>query len=156
MKRFLAITVAIIMIVCSFAACGESASGSADLKALLDNINSTYSLTGLKVLESASDLNRYYMIAEEDVKQFAAELTTAASEYNEVIIVEAASSSAVDSVAAKLDSHLDAQINTAKSYDKDAQAMVEACKVEKSGNYVYLVIGDNAADINKMIADAIK
>ena len=156
MKRFFAIAVALIIVVCSLAACGESASKSVDLKALLNDINSTYGLSGLKVLDSASDLNRYYMVAEADVKQFAAELTTSASEYNEVIIVEAASAEAADAVSAKLSSHLDAQVNTAKSYDKDTLAMVQSCKVEKTGNFVYLVIGENAAAINQKIADAVK
>ena len=108
------------------------------------------------MLESASDLNRYYLVAEDDVKQFAAELTTAASEYNEVIIIEAASADKVDAIATQLNSHLDAQINTAKSYDQDSQAMVESCQVVKSGSFVYLVIGENASAINSMIADAIK
>ena len=155
MKKIIAVSMAIIMVACMLVACGGSAK-EVDLKGLLDNINSTYGLSGLKVLESASDLNRYYLVAEDDVKQFAAELTTAASEYNEVIIIEAASADKVDAIATQLNSHLDAQINTAKSYDQDSQAMVESCQVVKSGSFVYLVIGENASAINSMIADAIK
>ena len=96
-----------------------------------------------------------YQIDEADVKQFAAELTTKASQYNEVIIIEAVDANAADRVATQLNSHLDSQLNTAKSYDKDAVAMIEACSVKQSNNIVYLVISDQSADINKTIEDAI-
>ena len=162
MKKLIALIAALALIVGCLAACGGSGSGSdtasdsVDLKALLDKINNQYSLSDLKVLENASDLNRYYSVNEADVKQFAAELTTAASQYNEVIIIETASADAVDSVKNMLAAHLDAQLNTAKSYDKDAVAMIEGCNVQTIGQFVYLVIGENASGINQMIKDYIQ
>jgi len=153
MKKFLVIAVALILVVCTFAAC--SGKTDVDLSSLLTDINSAHGITDLKILESTSDLNRYYSIAEEDVKQFAAELTTKASQYNEVIIVEAVDAAAADRVATQLNNHLDTQLNTAKSYDKDAVAMIEACSVKQSNNIVYLVISEQSAEITKTIEDAI-
>ena len=154
MKRLFATVLALVMVMCVLAACGQSAK-AVDLPALLDKINAQYGMSDLKVLGDASDLNRYYAIEEADVKQFAAEMNTAASAYNEVIIVEAVSADAAKTISDQLGSHLDSQLSTAKSYDKDAVAMVESCKVEQNGNFVYLVIGENAEGINKMIADEI-
>ena len=157
MKRLFALVIAVLLIVGALSACGGQSGQTAnvDLKGLLDSINSQYSLNDLKVLESASDLNRYYSIDESSVKQFAAELTTSASVFSEVIIIEANDSSAVSDIAAKLESHLDAQLNTAKSYTQDAVAMLESCTVAKNGNFVYLAIGDNAEGISGMIEAAI-
>jgi hypothetical protein len=154
MKKYFALAVAVVLIVCTLAACGGSAK-EVVLKDIMNDINSKYGISDLKVLESASDLNRYYNIAEEDVKQFAAELTTAASQYNEVILVEAVDADAAGRVATMLNNHLDAQVNTAKSYDQDTLAMVESCKVVTKGNIVYLVIGDKADEKNKDIDAAL-
>ena len=171
MKKILAILFTILMTVSVLTACGDQPAennnsdvqnnaadvqeNSVDLGALLDTINSQYGLDGLRVLEKASDLNRYYAVEEADVKQFAAELTSSASEYNEVIIIEATSSDAAQRINTQLNSRLDSQLNTANSYDKDSAAMIEQCEVKQSGNYVYLVIGENASDINATIAAAV-
>ena len=153
MKKLFMIFVALMLVACTLVACGSAK--DVDLSALLTQINDSYGISDLKILESTSDLNRYYSVDEADVKQFAAELTTKASQYNEVIIIEAVDANAADRVATQLNSHLDSQLNTAKSYDKDAVAMIEACSVKQSNNIVYLVISDQSADINKTIEDAI-
>lgn len=159
MKKIIALTVAILMIVCSLAACGGDNGGSSAsvvLSDLLNEINTQYGISGLKVLESASDLTRYYRIDEADVKQFAAEMSTSSSQFTEVIMVEAADSAAADRIVTQLNNHLDTQVNTAKSYSKEFLDMIESRKVEKSGSYVYLVISENADAIEKTIADKIK
>lgn len=152
MKKFFAVVLALVVVACIFAGCQKT---DVDLSSLLMQINEAHGISDLKILETAGDLNRYYSVSEEDVKQFAAELTTQASEYNEVIIVEAVDDAAADRVATQLNNHLDAQLNTAKSYDKDAVAMIESCSVKQSGSIVYLVISDKSAEILKTIENAI-
>ena len=160
MKRILAFTVALLMIVCSLAACGGSDNGGSStsvvLSDLMNDINSQYGVSDLKVLDKASDLTRYYRIEEADVKQFAAEMSTSSSQFTEVIMVEATDSSAAERVATALNNHLDTQVNTAKSYTKDVLEMIESRKVMTSGNFVYLVISDNADAIEAAIAAKIK
>ena len=171
MKKLLAILFALLLTVCALTACGEQPAennnsdaqdtaadvqaSSVDLGSLLDSINTQYGLEGLRVLDKASDLNRYYAVEETDVKQFAAELTSSASEYNEVIIIEAVSSDAAQRINTQLNSRLDSQLNTANSYNKDSAAMIEQCEVKQTGNYVYLVISENAGDVNSTIAAAV-
>ena len=154
MKRLFIIAAAMILVACVLAACGGNASADVDMNALLSDINSTYGISDLKILDTTGDLNRYYSIAEEDVKQFSAELTTKASQYNEIIIVEAVDDAAAGRIATQLNNHLDAQLNTAKSYDKDAVAMIEGCSVKQVNQTVYLVISDQAAAINTAIEAA--
>lgn len=170
MKRIIALLLAVLMMAAVFAACGSddkkdsgSDSGksetakSVDLPALLDKINSEFSLSSdLKKLESADQLDRYYMISEDDIKQFAGERASSSTDFTEVVIVEANDSSAVDKIVTQLNSRLDAQRSTARSYTPEAVDLLESCGVKTNGNFVYLVINEEADGINKMIEDAIK
>lgn len=177
MKRIIALILAAMMMTVVLAACGNNAQNtesttapadagsttapadtgsSVDLAAVLNNVNSQFGLDGLKVLEDAKALNRYYQITEADVKQFAAELTTAASQYTEIVIVEAVDSTAAQNIKGCLDAHLDSQLNNAKSYDADQVAMIESCSTKTSGNFVYLVVSDQAAAIEGVIEGALK
>ena len=144
------------MIVGLLTACGGEETKSVVLSDLLSEINTQYSISNMKVLEKASDMNRYYRIAEEDIKQFAAEMSTDSKVFTEVILVEASDSSAVSRIVSALNSHLDTQVNTAKSYSKEFLEMIESRTVHTSGNYVYLVISENADAIEKLVADTIK
>lgn len=154
MKKIITIFTAVLLIAAMLTACGGSK--AADLKTVMNDINSQFGLTGLKTLESTDDLNRYYMINADDVKQFAAELSTTASQYTEVVLVEANDQTAAGSIKTQLEAHLGTQLNTAKSYDAAQVAMIEACSVKQSGNYVYLVVSDKFGDITSAIEAALK
>ena len=155
MKRIIALVLAALMMAAVFTACGGSAK-NVDLKSVLDTVNSQFGLEGLKSLDDAKSLNRYYTIGEDEVKQFAGELSTAASQYTEVVMVEGNDADAATKIAAALQAHLDSQLSTAKSYDADQVAMIEGCSVKQAGNYVWLVISDKASDINGVIEAALK
>ncbi len=155
MKRVICIVLAAILIVGVLSACGGSAK-AVDLKAVMNDINSKYGLTGLKTLESVDDLNRYYTINTADVKQFAAELSTAASQYTEVVLVEANDQTAADNVKKQLETHLAGQLSNAKSYDAGQVAMIESCSVKQAGNIVYLVVSDKFSDITGAVEAALK
>ena len=154
MKRIIALVLAVLMAAAVFTACGGAK--EVDLKALLNDINTQFGFEGLKNLDDTAALNRYYQVNEADVKQFAGELSTTASQYTEVILVEANDSNAANNIAAMLKAHLDTQLSTAKSYDADQVAMIEACSVKQNGNYVWLVVSDKASDINSVIESALK
>lgn len=154
MKKILCLLTAILMLVAMLSACTDAK--EVDLPTLLADINSQFGFSDLKNIEDADMLNRYYQIDQNDVKQLAAELSTAASQYSEVVMVEAVDSDAVDRIAAILNNHLDAQLSTAKSYDAAQVSMIEACKVQQTGNYVYLVVDEKASDISAVIEQAMK
>lgn len=154
MKRIIAIVLAAVLALAMLTACGSAK--EVDLKAVMNDINTQFGFSGLKTLESADDLNRYYMINTEDVKQFAAELSTAASQYTEVVLVEAVDQTASDNVKKQLEAHLNTQLSNAKSYDAEQVAMIESCSVKQSGNFVYLVVSDKFGDISGVIDAALK
>nr|WP_316623528.1 DUF4358 domain-containing protein [uncultured Ruminococcus sp.] len=156
MKRIIALVLAALMMAAVFTACGGGSAKNVDLKSVLETVNSQFGLEGLKSLDDAKSLNRYYTIGEDEVKQFAGELSTAASQYTEVVMVEGNDADAATKIAAALQAHLDSQLSTAKSYDADQVAMIEGCSVKQAGNYVWLVISDKAADINGVIEAALK
>ena len=172
MKRVIAIVLAALFMASLMAACGDNTktddaktettaaaqndANTVDLGAVLNDINTKFNISGLKVLSSTDDLNKYYQINADDVKQFAAELTTAAKQYTDIVIVEAKDQTAVANVKKALEDHLDTKLGEAKSYDAEQASMLEACSVKVSGNYVYLVVSDQAAEINSAIEAAIK
>ena len=149
MKKIFALILTTLLIATVFTACGGSAK-NVDLKAVMEQINSTYGLDGLKNIEDTDGLHRYYQIEANQVKQFAAELTANASSYNEVVIVEAVDQSAADAVETQLNARRRSQLSTAKSYDAEQVSMIEGCEVKTNGNFVYLVIGDQ---YDKIVAD---
>ena len=153
MKRILAIILAAVMMTAVLCACGAK---EVDLNDVMTSVNAQLSADGLKTIEDTDGLNRYYMIGADDVKQFAAELSTTAKQYTEVILIEAKDANAASNIMTQLNAHLSTQLNTAKSYDADQVAMIESCSVKQNGNYVYLVVSDKAAEINGVIEAALK
>ena len=153
-KRTLTIITAALLILAVFTACGSKK--SVELKPLMDTINSTYGLTDLKTIDDTDSLNRYYQVAAESVKQFAAELPTSSKDFNEIILIEAADENAAAQIKTQLDARLRSQLSNAKSYNAEQVSMIEACETKQNGNYVYLVIGDKHDEINSTIADALK
>lgn len=153
MKRIIAITMTLLMIAALLAACDKNV----DLSGLLNDINSKYSLSdGIKKLETEDELDRYYNISKDDIKQFAGERASSSTDYTEIVIVEAKDSGSVSKIETQLNSRLDSQRSTAKSYTPEAVELLNSCSVKTNGNYVYLVINENADGINKMIEDALK
>ena len=154
MKRILTVVTAVLLILAVFTACGSAK--SADLKALMNEINTTYGLTNMKAVEDAESLNRYYQVDPESIKQFAAELPSSSKDFNEIILIEAADETAAAQIKTLLDARLRSQLSNAKSYNAEQVAMIEGCETKQNGNYVYLVIGDKHNEIDNTIAEALK
>ena len=153
MKRIITILTAALLVVVLFTACGAK---EVDLKALMEDINTKYELTGLTNVEDADALHRYYQTDAENVKQFAAEFSKEAGNYNEIILIEAADAAAAESITKQLELRLRNQLSDAKSYNAEQVSMIEGCEVKENGNYVYLVIGDKQNEINADIEAALK
>ncbi|MBK6088094.1 DUF4358 domain-containing protein [Ruminococcus difficilis] len=154
MKRVFTIIIAAVLALAMLTACGAK---NVDLKKVLDDINSKYDLSTLTAVDNVENLKRYYTIPPEDVKQFAAEFTKAASEgYTEVILIEAVDADAAGRIKTQLDSRLRSQLSDAKSYNAEQVSMIEACSPKDNGNFVWLVISDKQADINADIEKALK
>lgn len=86
-----------IFVLCLTALAGCSGSKEVDLKTVLSDINSKYSLN-LKELTDSNDLKKYYSIDTEDVKQFAAEINSDSNSRVEIVLVEAVDADAASRV----------------------------------------------------------
>ena len=71
-------------------------------------------------------------------------------------MIEATSGEAADRIEAVLQSKLDALINNATSYSQEKLAVIQACKVTKDGNFVSMIVSDNAPAALKIYQDSIK
>lgn len=163
MKRIVAIAIALLVLVCSLAACGGSDEKKApatfvgttkdvDLAGVMKMINEKYDLGESREL---NDSERYYGISTPDLKQFFAQKPVSDREFNEIVICEAATPEAVSRIEKKLNDPLDDAFKQAKSYSKEDLAVVEQCKVVTNGKYVYLVISPHAAEICALIESQI-
>ena len=174
MKRIIALLAAVLILVCSLAACGSDSSSDGgsqeptqkvkrhtefvgtmkdvDLGALMDKINAEFDLGEYA---AKNDSERYYGITPGDVNQFYAQKPVNDREFNEIVICEVATADALDRIEHKLNDQLTRACNSAKSYSKEDLAVVESCKVILDGKYMYLVISPQAEAICELIKSEI-
>lgn len=157
MKRVISLVLAALMAVAVFAGCGgNNATKDADLNKVLDTINSENSLS-LEKITDANKLNLYYSIAEADVKQFAAESDKSNPNAPvEIVLVEAKDADAAGRIETALNTRYNSVLSTYTSYTPEKVDMVKACKVTKDGNYVTLIIADNAPAMVTTFRNSIK
>lgn len=165
MKRIIALVLAAFMATAVFAGCGSSeskadtsssASASVDLNAVLDKINSENGLSLEKVTE-VKKVKNYYQTDEADIKQFAVEMDKSNPNAPvEIVLIEAVDADAAGRVEAALQKTYDDVLSTYTSYTPEKVNMVKACKVTKDGNFVSLIIADNAEAMVKTFQDSIK
>ena len=156
MKRFITATMAALIFVLAFAGCGAK---NADLKNVMKDINSKYTdaTGGLKELTEVADLDKYYMISADDVKQFAAEINPDTSSAPvEIVLVEAKDKTASDNVKKALDARFQSIKSTYASYSPQEVELVNKCGVTQSGNYVTMVVADDYDGIMEIVNAAIK
>ena len=181
MKRIIVLAMAAMMSVAVLAGCGggseskndadssaasaassssssssSSSASSVDLNTVLNKINAENGLS-LDNIDDVKKLKRYYNIEEADVKQFAGE--TDKSDPNapiEIVLVEGTDADAAGRIESALNTRYSSVLNTYTSYSPDKVDMVKACKVTKDGNFVSMIITENAEAMVKTFQDSIK
>ncbi len=152
MKRIIALALAAVMALAVFAGCGAK---KVDLNEVMSSINSTCGLN-LQKLENAEDLNLYYGINTADVKQFAAEIDNNNNAPVEIVLVEANDATAAGNIANALNARYNSIVNQYASYTPEKLDAVKACEVKTDGNFVSMIVAENASDITKVYNDAVK
>ncbi len=157
MKRIVSLVLVALLAVAVFAGCGGAGNDAkkVDLPAVMDSINSANGLS-LEKLDSADMLTRYYSIDAADVKQFAAEMDKNNDAPVEIVLIEAVDADAAGRVETALTTRYNSILRTYNSYTPEKVAMVEACKVTKDGNFVSMIVADNAAAMLKTYQDSLK
>lgn len=149
------ISIAAVIAICLSMLAGCALSGSADLNEVIEKINSDFSLS-LSKLSSVDDLNTYYSINISDVKQFAAEQDPTNDAPQEIVLVEAVDADAASRVEQALTTRYNSIYKTYSSYSPEQLDMVKNCKVTKNGNFVSLIVAENADDILNVYYEFIK
>ncbi len=150
MKKFSALLLLILIFTFTLTGCTENTPKEVILPDVLSSINTECSLDteSLLQIESKDDLELYYNILPEDVKQFAAETTkNSATDITEIILVEAVDSDAAERIYNCLDIRYNSQRDLCASYSAELLAIVNMCEVTQNGNFVTLIMSEDTADI---------
>ena len=143
MKKVISLATVLVLCLAMFAGCGSK---DVKLSEAMDKINNDYSLS-LQTLSSTDDLSKYYNINADDVKQFAAEIDSNNDAPVEIVLVEAVDSTAAGNIETALTTRYNSIVSQYSSYTPEKLDMVKDCKVTKDGNFVSLIVADNASDI---------
>ncbi|MCH5296774.1 MAG: DUF4358 domain-containing protein [Ruminococcus sp.] len=152
MKKFLTFALAMLLCLSLLAGCGAK---NVDLSEVMTKLNSDYSLS-LDKLSSVDELNTYYSISTEDVKQFAAEIDSTNDAPKEIIMIEAVDADAASRVEEALTNRLNSIMATYNSYSPEQVDMVRACKVTKDGKFVSLIVADEASNMLNVYYEYLK
>ena len=152
MKKVISAVLAVVMLCAVLAGCSGK---SVDLSDVMTKINSDFSLS-LKQLESADDLNTYYNINTDDVKQFAAEIDSNNDAPVEIVMIEAVDSAAADRVESALTTRYNSIISQYSSYTPDKLSLIEKCKVTKDGNIVSMIVNEKGPDMLEVYYEYVK
>lgn len=153
MKRIIAFVLAAVMMVAVFAGCGGTK--EADLSAVMTEINTQYNLS-LTTIDTADKLTKYYSINADDVKQFAAETNQDNNAAIEIVLVEAVDADAATRVEGALTNRYNSIVQQYSAYTPEKLDMAKACKVTKDGNFVSMIIADDAAGMLSIYDSSIK
>ena len=115
-----------------------------------------FTLNGEMLKLEVADLMNYYGIAAEDVKQFAAAVSTTGINCDEVVMIEATGAEAAARVKTALDNRYQAKLVETENYLPDEYAIIKTCSVTQKGNYVAMIVAPNAADLVKIYDEAVK
>ena len=140
MKRIIAaaLILALCILLCS---CGQEAQ---PLSRVFADMKDQVGLSDLVEFHDASGLDRFYGISAEDVAEFAGGINNTGVIQEEIVLIRATDADAAARIAEKLTNRLNSKLNETKNYNPEQYAIIEKCGVETNGNYVSLIISENA------------
>ncbi len=133
-----------LMLVFSFAACGQDTPAEVDLAAVKAKLYSDIPVTEPIEL-SADRLTSLYGIAADSVAQNESFLVMSDIFPAEIIMIKAVDTAAANDVAAKLQTRLDNLKVQSQSYDAESYAIAQACTVMQDGVYVAMFFSEDGA-----------
>lgn len=153
MRKFTGMLLALLLAL-SLTACGGE-NKTMDIAAVKESIIQDLGVEG--PLDLATDrLTDLYDIDTADIKNSASFITMGGSFPDEIVIIEAADANAASRVEEKLEARLAEVMNQSQNYDAENYALLEKCKVQKTGNYVALFISAQNTEMQKIFENAAK
>ncbi len=155
MKKILCcVLLASLMLLCACAQ--QPQTKDVDLNSLMGTLAADYGFNEGMLDLTADDLLELYGIEAADVKQFSAKLKLESIQADEVILIEAVDAQAAKRVKEKLDSRFQTKLNETRDYLPAEFEKIEKCKVEAYGNFVSMIVLENASEAAAAYEKAIK
>lgn len=156
MKKIISLICVAVICLTVFAGCG-GAGAEADLSSVLKEMNTEYSVSGVEEITDVNELNAYYQINSDDVKQFAAEISSNSSDdYVEIVLVEANDSTAAQNITTQLTNRYNSIYSQYASYSADQLDMIKSCKVTTDGNFVSMIVSKDAQGMLDIFYKSVK
>lgn len=157
MKKMKTLCGLVCLLLCvALCACSSNTSGkTVDVKAAMDEIQSTYEFSDVNEVTD-NMLMSVYGIDQKDVKSYAGLTDASGIQATDIMLVEATDSDAAETVRAALQARLDNRKSQMKDYLPDVYATLEKSKVTVSGNYVALICDENQDKILSLYESCFK
>ena len=153
-KKWLGLFFAMALSLTLFA-CGEASGKTADLNAVMTQIESQVAL-GDMVEYSTADLQNAFGIEAADVKQSAVKVAADGLKADEVILIEAVDDAAASRIEQKLQAHYEAKGKENITYNPEQYAIIQKCSVKRNGNIVTLFLSTEADKMDAALASALQ
>lgn len=171
MRKKVVVAIMLVMVMLSATACSDSNSHdntentvqtvsqtkSVDLKTVLSDINTQYAdVTGtLRELSDVAELEKYYSVPTDAVKQFGAEISSDNNAPVEIVLIEANDENGAAQIKQKMDMRYNSILSMYASYSAEQLDTVKACQVEVNGNFVTMVVAPDYDGIMEIVNKAI-
>ena len=137
------------------AGCSRSVPKKADLDGTMDAMKQKINSAQMTDL-SEDDLMPNYGIKAADVRQFAACIDSTGTKGDEILLFEGTGNESAERIAEKLNARLRQKAIEMKDYLPEEYAMLKKCGVERSGNYVALIVSPRAGELKQIYKNAMK
>ena len=146
MKKFVVILLTLCLVFALTACGGKTETNTNSTKTVdLPAVYAGFGLNSEDMLPLAeTDLMEYYGIDAANVKQFAGAVNLTGISAEEIVLIEAVDANAAASVKAQLDARYDSKAAQMKDYLPDQYAIIEKCSVRVDGNFVAMIVSENA------------
>lgn len=152
MKKLAVVIMTGLIMAAAMSGCGGSETANVDLTAVVASIDSSYP-NEMVDITTVEDLNKYYGIAQDDVKNFAAEYSK--SGVDEVVLVEAVDADAAQKVSEALQNRYNSKKQQGASYSAEDLQVINNCSVKTNGNFVSMIVSSDATAMEEIYTKAL-
>lgn len=140
------------------ASSGERQTSTVSAKSLGEvygEIKANVTLPEMVEIDSARKLDRYYGIDESDVQEYAGGINNSGVEQDEIVLMKATDEEAAKRIEEALQARYESKYSENVNYNPEQAAMIQSCKVERSGLYISMIISPDADEITKLYKNGI-
>lgn len=153
MKRFVGIIASFIAI-CMLAGCRNSAGNNINVNTVYSGISPMSDSTLVEMNDSY--ISNYYGIDVSELEEYVFAQSEDPKSAETIIMFKCEDKDKRKTYVESVNNALDQKYEELSNYDlPDEAKLVKAAKVKTKGNFVYVIVSDNASDMNKIIKDSI-